>query len=410
MGEVYRALDTQLEREVAIKVLPRVLANDPERLARFEREAKVLAALNHPNITVIYRLAEARGQRALVMELVPGETLAAVIKKRKALPFTAAAPIARQIAEALEAAHDKGIIHRDLKPGNVMVTLSGLVKVLDFGLAAMAEEEAVAAADASGSPTPTVGRTLAGTILGTAAYVSPEQVSGSPADKRSDIWSYGAVLWEMLTGKRLFESGKTLPQTLDDVLHADIDFRKLPQAVPPSIVELLRRCLNRDVTTRLRDIGEARVAIARCLADPRGASTAAPKPEARAAKLAWVLAAAGLFAAVVVGLLHFREPAPEARVVRTTILPPEKTTFAFATNYGPVQLSPDGRRMVFAATGEDGKNQLWVRSLDSSTAQPLPGTQEGTFPFWAPDSRWVGSARSGRKVLSTPRRARWPAC
>lgn len=389
MGEVYRALDTQLERKVAIKVLPRALANDPERLARFEREAKVLAALNHPNIAVIYGLAEARGQRALVMELVAGETLARVIQKRRAMPFGSAAPVARQIAEALEAAHEKGIVHRDLKPGNVMVTPSGLVKVLDFGLAAMVQEESPAADDVTGSHALTMGKTLAGTILGTAAYISPEQASGLPVDKRSDIWSYGAVLWEMLTGKRLFEGGKTLSQTLDAVLHAEIDFGRLSGTVPEGIVELLRRCLDRDVTTRLRSIGEAQVAIARCVADPTNGARAVRQP-ARATKLAWALATLGIVAAVVLGSLYWRKPAPEERVVQTTILPPEKTTLAFTTNYGPPALSPDGRRMVFAATGEDGKSKLWIRPLDAAMAQPLEGTGGGAFPFWAPDSRWLG--------------------
>src|ERR1700693_3146678 len=232
MGEVYRAKDTKLDRQVAIKILPDALATDPDRLARFEREAKVLAPLNHPNIAQIYGVEE----RALVMELVEGETL------HGPLPIETALNYARQIADALEAAHEKGITHRDLKPANVMITPAGVIKVLDFGLAAVAQDPASGSADPSNSPTLTMRATQAGMIMGTAAYMSPEQASGKPVDKRSDIWSFGVVLWEMLTGQLLFR-GETISHTLADVLRGDIDYNKLPQETPAAVRDLLRRCL-----------------------------------------------------------------------------------------------------------------------------------------------------------------------
>src|SRR5229473_1597089 len=239
MGEVYKARDTKLDREVAIKVLPAALAQDPERLARFEREAKVLAALNHPNIAQIYGLE----QRALVMELVEGETL------KGPLPIETALNYAKQIADALEAAHEKGITHRDLKPANIMITPAGVVKVLDFGLAAVAQDPASGSADPSNSPTLTMRATQAGMILGTAAYMSPEQAAGQPVDRRADIWAFGVVLWEMLTGQRLF-TGDTVAHILADVLRAPIDFDKLPSATPRVIRDLVKRCLDRDAKNR----------------------------------------------------------------------------------------------------------------------------------------------------------------
>src|SRR5579871_338957 len=238
MGEVYRARDTNLDRDVAIKVLPTAVAQDPERLARFEREAKVLAALNHPNIAQIYGVE----QGALVMELVEGETLAGP------LPVSTALDYARQIADGLEVAHEKGIVHRDLKPANIKVTPQGVIKILDFGLAAVTQP-AGPRADASISPTLTLAATQMGVLLGTAGYMSPEQASGKPVDKRADIWSFGVVLWEMLTGKRLFD-GETISHTLAAVLRAPIDFGKLPRETPAAIRALVERCLDRDIQTR----------------------------------------------------------------------------------------------------------------------------------------------------------------
>jgi eukaryotic-like serine/threonine-protein kinase len=270
MGEVYKARDTKLDRDVAIKVLPRVLARDPARLARFEREAKVLASLNHPNIAAIYGVEESDAGRALVMELVPGQTL------KGPLPLNETLRIAGQVADALEAAHDKGVVHRDLKPANIMITPAGVVKVLDFGLAAVTQPSSGGSGDPSNSPTLTMGATQAGMILGTAGYMSPEQAAGQSVDKRADIWSFGVVLWEMLTRQRLF-TGDSIAHILADVLRAPIDFDKLPSATPRSIRDLLKRCLDRDVKTRLRDIGEARIAIQYVGKEPEVAAAAPPQ-------------------------------------------------------------------------------------------------------------------------------------
>jgi serine/threonine-protein kinase len=280
MGEVYRARDTRLGRAVALKLLPAAFAADAERVARFEREAQVLASLNHQNIAQIYGVEDGSiagtAVRALVMELVEGTTLAERAG-RGALPLDEALAMAKQTADALEAAHDKGIIHRDLKPANVMITSAGVVKVLDFGLAAVALTPTTNGADLTQSPTLTIAATQAGVILGTAAYMSPEQASGQPVDKRSDIWSFGVVVWEILTGRRLFDA-ETISHTLADVLRAELDFSLLPPRTPASIRELLRRCLDRDVRTRLRDIGEARITIQRALASPERDTPASAAP------------------------------------------------------------------------------------------------------------------------------------
>jgi serine/threonine protein kinase len=253
MGEVYRARDTKLGRDVALKLLPDLFAADSDRLARFQREAQVLASLNDPHIAQIYGIEDSTSARALVMELVDGRTLADRIAQSR-IPLDEAWTMARQVAEALEAAHEKGVIHRDLKPANVMITHAGLVKVLDFGLAAVAQGSASPDINVTNSPTLTMAATRAGLILGTAAYMSPEQAAGKPVDRRADIWSFGVIVWEMLTGKRLFD-GETISHTLADVLRAEIDFAKLPRETPPAVREILRRCLDRDVRNRLRDIG-----------------------------------------------------------------------------------------------------------------------------------------------------------
>jgi Tol biopolymer transport system component len=390
MGEVHRARDAKLNRDVAIKVLPAALANDADYLARFQREAQVLAALNHPNIAAIYGFED----HSIVMELVEGATLAERIAQG-ALSIDEALPITKQIAEALEAAHEKGIVHRDLKPGNVKITSEGTVKVLDFGLAKTAEARTTS--DASNSPTLTIRATEAGLIMGTAGYMSPEQAAGKPVDKRADIWSFGVVLWEMLTGRRLFD-GETISHTLADVLRAPIDFDKLPKETPQAIRDLLRRCLDRDIKTRLRDIGEARIALQKYLANPAGhaiASTAAPRHN-------WLwMGAAGVFALALAALafVHFREKPPEAALMRFTIPPPENTTFVVTgpnANNGPPALSPDGRRLAFNARSADGKVQTWIRSLDTLTARPLQGTEGATHPFWSPDGRFLAFFADGK--------------
>ncbi|MGP0075389.1 MAG: protein kinase domain-containing protein [Bryobacteraceae bacterium] len=381
MGEVYRGRDMKLDREVAIKILPDALAHDPERLARFEREAKVLASLNHPNIAQIYGIEESSGVRALVMELVPGETLAEA--EKTPLPLETTLNYARQIAEALETAHEKGIVHRDLKPANVMITPAGVVKVLDFGLAAMPSRESASGSDPHNSPTFTMAATQAGFIMGTAGYMAPEQAAGKPVDKRADIWAFGVVLFEMLSGERLFD-GETVSHTLADVLRAPIDFGKLPKDTPPSIRNLVERCLDRNVKNRLRDIGEARVIIDRVGQEPAPRQTV-PVPQASGAggKAAWAIAGLFIVTSAILAFVHFREtPAPQ-RVMRFQITTPEKVS-------GPIfELSPDGRTLAFTAS-EGGRRRLWIRPIDSLAAQPVPATEDASYMFWSPDSAYIG--------------------
>jgi eukaryotic-like serine/threonine-protein kinase len=382
MGAVYRATDTKLGREVAIKVLPLSFAEDSDRMARFTREAKVLASLNHPYIAQIYGLED----RALVMELVPGETL------RGPLPLWTALNYAKQIAEALEAAHEKGIVHRDLKPANIAVTPEGVVKLLDFGLASIAP---ASAGNPLNSPTITM-QSAPGVIMGTAAYMSPEQAAGKAVDKRADVWSFGAVLWELLMGRRLFE-GETVSLTLAVVLRGPIDFAKLPRETPPAIRHLLRRCLDRDVKNRLRDIGEARIAIEKTLAGETPLLEGSPMSGARRLWLArgaaavatvgltipWVVAA--VMGVITVGALIYalRNTSTTAPETRLEIVTP-------ATNFpSSFALSPDGRRIAYV-TSSGGAHRLWVRSLDATSAQPLPGTEGALSPFWSPDGRSLG--------------------
>jgi serine/threonine-protein kinase len=379
MGEVYRATDSKLGREVAIKVLPEAFAQDAERMARFTREAQVLASLNHPNIAAIYGVEE----RVLVMELVEGPTLADRIAQGP-LPLEEALPIAKQMAEGLEAAHEKGIVHRDLKPANIKLTAEGKVKVLDFGLAKVAEPVATPL-DLANSPTVPKHGTQAGMIMGTAAYMSPEQASGKGADRRADIWSFGVVLWEMLTGRALFE-GETVSHTLADVLRCEIDFKELPAGTPPAIRDLLRRCLDRDVKSRLQAIGEARIAIDKYLAHP----VDEPPPARPTAALPWAIASAVLAVVAAVALWgpwRATRPVEPLPLVRLSVdLGPDAMTGLHLTAI----ISPDGRRLVFPARGPDGKQQLATRLLDQAQATLLPGTENGSDPFFSPDSQWVG--------------------
>ncbi|MCP5110586.1 MAG: serine/threonine-protein kinase [bacterium] len=383
MGEVYRARDTGLGRDVAIKVLPEAVARDNTRIARFRREAQVLAKLNHPNIAGIHGVEESGGRYALVMEFADGPTLAGRLH-RGAIPVEEAVPIARQIAEALEAAHDKGIIHRDLKPANIKVDSEGNVKVLDFGLAKALEDDSTAV-HPEDSPTLTAAATRAGVILGTAAYMSPEQARGKPVDKRADLWAFGVVLYEMLTGRRLF-GGETVSDSLAGVLKAEIDFSTLPAETPASIRRLLRRCLERDRKDRLHDIADARLELADT-ADDR--SVAKPPPERRLvpwAVVAVVLAAAAFLTGIYTG----REPS-ESEVVRFEIPPPEDGSF-----YRGPAISPDGRTVVFASTTPDLGRRLWVRRLDRPAAELLEGTEGGYSPFWSPDGSHIGYFASGK--------------
>ena len=394
MGEVYQATDTKLNREVALKILPETFSHDAERMARFGREAQFLASLNHPNIAAIYGLEETNGTRALVMELVQGEDLAERIS-RGPIPLEEALPIALQIAEALEDAHEKGIIHRDLKPANVRITPEGKVKILDFGLAKALEEERTSQ-EVSNSPTLTMAATQAGFILGTAAYMSPEQARGKAVDRRADVWALGVVLFEMLAGRKVFD-GEDLSLTLASVMKEEPDWDKLPRDTPSSIKQLLRRCLKKDGRQRLQHIGDARIAIEEYIADPQ-----AEEPEpivsphtafSRKQKLFLVLTV--LLTLLLGALLNWElkpePPAPRPVRLEANISGSEGLN-TFAGN--SVALSPDGRLLVYR-TGT-GQEPLRLRSLDSLDSQTMPGTEGGGAPFFSPDGRWVGF--SGREL------------
>jgi serine/threonine protein kinase len=384
MGEVWRATDTKLGRDVAIKVLPEAFARDPDRMARFTREAQLLASLNHPNIAAIYGVEE----RALVMELVEGPTLAERIAAGP-IPLDDALPIAKQIAEALEYAHERSIIHRDLKPANIKITPEARVKVLDFGLAKALSNEAVAG-DPSSSPTLTMHGTVAGVIMGTAAYMSPEQARGAPLDKRADIWSFGVVLYEMLTGRHLFR-GETVSDTLAGVLKTDPDWSALPADTPAAIRKLLRRCLERDRKCRMRDIGDALLEIdeARVEPDPP-AVTASPKPILRL--FPWIAAAVLTLALPAVWQLR---PRPEERLFQLEVSAPPGYTFGTSNIYR-YAISPDGSKLAFVATSADGRRSLWVRPLPASAAVRLPETEGAIGQFWDPTSRWIAFGANGK--------------
>src|SRR5262245_52043051 len=381
MGIVYRARDLKLQREVALKLLPEAVALDPERIARFRREATVLAALNHPNIGAIHGFEDSGDVHALVLELVDGPTLADRIVQGP-IPLDEALPIARQIAEALEAAHEQGIIHRDLKPANIKLRPDGTVKVLDFGLA-KAFDPNPNASDASWSPTmtsPTV--TRMGVIMGTAAYMSPEQARGSLIDSRTDIWSFGVVLYEMLVGKTLFE-GATVSDTLAAVLRADIEWGRLPPDLPTALRTLLSRCLQRNPKQRLQDIGDARIELEDFQRNPK---VSVPAPDAPR-RWGHVVLAALLSAAVVGPLVWSFKPAspagaPTSFVVRT----PSETPVG---RFSPLALSPDGRQLVYVAgLGDD--RRLFNQSLNGFDPRPLEETARPRSPFFSRNGGIVG--------------------
>ncbi len=387
MGEVYRAKDTKLKREVALKVLPELFAGDAQRMARFEREAQLLASLNHPHIAHIHGLEESNGIRALVMELVEGPALAERIKQG-ALPLEEALPIAKQIAEALEYAHDKGIIHRDLKPANIKLTPDGQVRVLDFGLAKALEGEA-SEADISTSPTISAAATRAGVLLGTAAYMSPEQAKGKTVDRRADIWAFGCVLFEMLAGKAAFD-GETITDTLAAVVRAEPEWAQLPEKVPGRIRELLKRCLLKDPKQRLQAIGEARIALENYAAES-GAEGAAVRESSKSRERVFaVFGAAGILTAILFGVLYWSHAPEKTRVVRSYIKAMPNTSFVFsASPSAGFALSPDGLRLAYVAINSEGKAMLWVRPLGSLQAQAFAGTEDAASPFWSPDSRYL---------------------
>jgi eukaryotic-like serine/threonine-protein kinase len=392
MGEVYQATDTNLKRQVAVKVLPDSLAGDVERLARFRREAEVLAALNHPNIAQIYGLERSDSSTALVMELVEGPTLADRIA-RGPIPLDEALPIARQIAEGLEAAHDLGIVHRDLKPANVKVRPDGTVKVLDFGLAKAggpdaSDRRAVAVTNSPTLTSPAL-MTAAGMILGTAAYMSPEQAKGRPADRRADMWAFGCVLFEMLTGRQTFP-GEDVTEVLAAVVRAEPDWSALPKTTPPAIETLLRRCLRKDPRQRLADAATARLEIDDALAG-RGPVKAADLQPRKTGISIGVAVAAGTALVAVGALLSWTLkpglPAAPSRPTEVEVSLPSADAFDETANN--LALSPDGRTIAYVAIRE-GVARLYVRRLASFEAAPLAGTEGAFNPFFSPDSRWIG--------------------
>ena len=387
MGEVYRARDTRLHRDVAIKALPSSLSDDPERLARFQREARLLAALNHPNVAAIYGLEETDGSPFLVMECVEGETLAARLAAGP-LPVEEALAVAVQIAAGVAAAHEAGVIHRDLKPANVMVRPDGSVKVLDLGLARTVE---VSGSDPSLSPTVTSGATGTGVILGTAAYMSPEQARGRPLDKRTDLFSFGCVLYECLTGQRAFP-GETVSDSLAAILRGEPDWHALPSNTPAAIRRLLTRALQKDPKRRLQDMADARIEIEEAIASPRAPTVEAPPVPARrgAAPLLWALGGLVLGIAAMLARDRLLAPAPKS------VSPPVRAVLPLppAAELTPggrpnIAVSPDGRTVIFRAA-EGGVTRFYRRALDGVAAEPIAGTEGGFAPFFSPDGEWLG--------------------
>jgi eukaryotic-like serine/threonine-protein kinase len=396
MGEVYRARDTQLDRDVALKILPPAFAADPDRLMRFEREAKTLAALNHPHIAQIHGIERSGGAMALVMELVEGPTLADRLLQGP-LPLEEALPVAAQIAAALEAAHEQGIVHRDLKPANIKVRPDGTVKVLDFGLAKALGVGAFGADATSLANSPTMASppvTAMGVILGTAAYMAPEQAKGRAVDRRADVWAFGVVLYEMLTGRALF-AGEDFSDTLVAVLSKAPDWTLLPARTPPAARRLLARCLARDRRARLDSMAAARLDLEEAMAPAD-----APPVEA-ARRTGWLLPAALALGGLLAGALgaHWLTPAHPAgdmagaaRVISHIAATPEAVS---AFTYG-FALSPDATTLVYAARPADGRRQLWKRRLADARAEPMAGTEDGMYPFWSPDSRHVAFFAAGK--------------
>jgi eukaryotic-like serine/threonine-protein kinase len=391
MGEVYRARDTRLRRDTALKILPQSFASDPERVARFAREAQVLAALNHPNIATIYgieedSLATDSRQRttALVLEFVEGPTLADTLANG-AVPIVDALKIAAQIADALDAAHEKGIVHRDLKPANIKITNDSRVKLLDFGLAKAFGGDSLA--DAARATTATGMMTRLGVVVGTPAYMSPEQARGLPVDKRTDVWAFGCVLFEMITGREAFP-GATISDRVAAILDRDPDWNALPASTPPNVRHLLARCLHKDPKRRWRDIGDVRLELDN--GETQSLNETGSRPSSRAGeRLAWaalvlLVGAATAFVTAALG----RTPAPE---VRFDVSFPHDVPSDFVQ----IALSPDGQQVV-AAPSFAARSPLWLRALNSTSGRPLPGTEGATFPFWSPDGESIGFFADGK--------------
>jgi serine/threonine-protein kinase len=426
MGEVYLAHDEKLGRDVAIKVLPALWLEDPERRARLDREARALASLNHPHIAAIYGVEDAGGARALILELVEGQTLQERLAgagrrdsgsgpasnvpaqslnskiQSRALPLKEALDIARQIADALDAAHERGIVHRDLKPANIKITADGVVKVLDFGLAK-------AAAGDSGShdlaQSPTVTGTHEGTILGTAAYMSPEQARGKAVDKRSDIWAFGVVLYEMLSGRAAF-AGETLSDIIAAILEREPDWRVLPAATPPAIHSLLKRCLDHDVKRRFRDMGDVRFAIEDALNERATADGAARGnvDTDRRKQLAWVagLLAIGTVSGALIAMRAQTTAPTSIQAPGHFMVPLSASERMAGLDFPAVAISPDGALIAYVASRGGGQTELFLRATDAVDSQVIPGTRNATTPFFSPDSRWIAFFADGQlKKVST---------
>ncbi len=398
MGQVYQATDTKLNRQVALKILPEAFAADPDRLARFQREAQVLASLNHPNIAQIHGLEESEGTRALVLELVEGPTLADRIAQG-AIPLDEALPIAKQIAEALEAAHEAGVIHRDLKPANIKVRDDGTVKVLDFGLAKALDT--TPEGDPSQSPTLTAAATQMGVILGTAAYMSPEQARGKTVDRRADIWAFGVVLYEMLTGVRPFQ-GEDVSLTLASVMKSDVDVRRLPPDLPETLRTVLHRCLEKDPLQRIRDMGDVRLAMEGAFettVSTRSDPTAAPQFQVWQRPIPATIVAVVLVA--ITGLAVWGMTRPDvipADLMRFTIVPTDTAPFSGVGLFRDLAITRDGTQIVYQSrASDDGQRQLILRPIDQFGGVPLRGGA-GASPFVSPDGEWVGSLASSTTV------------
>jgi Tol biopolymer transport system component len=401
MGEVYRAHDSKLGRDVAIKVLPTEMSGDPERLARFDREARTLATLQHTNIASIYGFETAEDVRFLVMELVDGEDLSELLQ-RGAIPVEEVVDLAVQLAEGLVAAHTVGVIHRDLKPANIKISSDGKLKILDFGLARAYIGDQGFESSPEHSPTITAAMTHVGVILGSAAYMSPEQARGKHVDHRADIWAFGVVLFEMLTGLRLFE-GETVSDTLAGVLRADVPWDQLPKNTPPTLRRLLERCLERDPSRRLQAIGEARIALEDLKAGRSDES--APQTTAKGdsrfgrERLVWIVTVAALMTAVA-AMAFLRNAAPKQHLVQSTLLPPQGWDFAPAS---PFAVSPDGSQIAYVAIARPeneaaatGSNSIWIRDLGLPEPRQLAGADGDAYPFWSPDGRWLGFFADGK--------------
>ena len=403
MGEVFRARDSKLDRDVAIKVLPEFYSRDPERLARFQREAKVLASLDHPNIASVYGFDESDGTRFLALEFVGGETLGQRLKSGP-MPVEEALETSKQIADALEAAHGQGIIHRDLKPANVMIRPDGVVKVLDFGLAKAMTEESSTSEEAN-SPTITANFTRPGVVLGTAAYMSPEQARGRPLDKRSDIWSFGIILFECLTGSRLF-GGETANDSMGAIMHKDPDWSLLPPGTPPTIQLLLRRCLTKDRKRRLHDIADARIELENALVDPASTSLGLAQA-ALDAKRRWLPAwPAVLGFAVLLALISFgvwyAKPERPRQLWNLTLSVPEDQGYRISTWSQGVAVSPDGRQAAFIIRDEnvsERENRILLRQLDLSEGIILANTEGARHATFSPDGNWIAFISGPNSLL-----------